>query len=229
MVSCSANASANGLGEEGGEIDANLEAGFVSENEECREAARIWFDKLFARAKVVNDDDLDAIIKLWKKRRSGRPVRSPALSLFDMMHSQDPTLEDRSIKIAVYTTEEIPADVTDSYRASEYYRFETYNENDPPYFWDAADWNVDIGDHLISFEQDNGKVDFSQSWRVVGLIEKGGIIALEKVPDLLGQALRSSDTKKVAKALAALIESKQIKADGPPLPIMDVAGLMRRN
>jgi hypothetical protein len=77
VIISSANASANGLGEEGEEILAGLEAGYLTQRREDIELARQWFEDLYTDGKPVTEDDLPELRKLWTQRQLHRPTRRP--------------------------------------------------------------------------------------------------------------------------------------------------------
>ena len=100
VVVTSANASTNGLGEEGVEISDELEAGYFTERTEDIEAARQWFQKIYNKGKSVTKEHLPEIKTLWKNRRRHRPVRNKDISLLETLEKEPWSLCDRNLGVA---------------------------------------------------------------------------------------------------------------------------------
>ena len=65
VVITSANTSANGIGEEADEIPYSLEAGYITERFEDREATRHWFAALFEKGELGTTADLPELKDYW--------------------------------------------------------------------------------------------------------------------------------------------------------------------
>ncbi|MDA8246102.1 phospholipase D family protein [Acidithiobacillus sp.] len=74
LVVGSANASANGLGLEGGEATRWHELGLRTDDVSAVKEAKGWFDRQWRSAKLIDDEMLQAAEKAWKNRQRTRPM-----------------------------------------------------------------------------------------------------------------------------------------------------------
>jgi hypothetical protein len=81
-VISSANASANGLGEEGDELLAGLEVGYLTTRQKDLELARRWFDDLYSHGYPITEGDLPELRELWGRRPLHRPSRRPMTATY---------------------------------------------------------------------------------------------------------------------------------------------------
>jgi len=77
VVIGSANASANGLGEEGFEASHWHELGCQSNDSSLVARAKEWFEGLWANSRSINDVDLDRAEERWRSRQKARPPMTP--------------------------------------------------------------------------------------------------------------------------------------------------------
>lgn len=102
MIVGSANISSNGLGLEDGEVAGFRELGIRSEDAEQLKAARTWFDELWENeAREIDDSDLDAAQRVWKKRRSARPSEK-VLRSRNLLDQPASVLKDSEIYFVIY-------------------------------------------------------------------------------------------------------------------------------
>ncbi|KQZ64890.1 hypothetical protein ASD67_10775 [Sphingopyxis sp. Root1497] len=141
-----------------------------------------------------------------------------------MIRDKSPHLADRNIKICVYTIEEeVPAVIEETFQRSRFFDEGRYDEEDPPFFWEAGHWGVKRGDNLICFAAERNNISFEGLWQVEGLIDTGGIIAVEPTPNLFGKEVKARDSGKICRMVRSLIENGEIRADMAPMPILDFA------
>lgn len=101
----SANASCNGLGFEGREVDPWDEAGVVVRDEPVVEAIVQWMDERFDEADEIKKPLLDAAKEAWAKRRFSRPTL-PALAaptLMQLLKSSPHIFVDRPLYLTCDT------------------------------------------------------------------------------------------------------------------------------
>jgi hypothetical protein len=95
----SANASANGLGLEAGEIAGWREAGIASTEAALVQSAEDWFEGQWASSKPITPSDLKRAKTEWEKRRHVRPRNDTSKSF---MEQTAESLKDRPIYFVIY-------------------------------------------------------------------------------------------------------------------------------
>lgn len=98
----SANASANGLGLEGDEVEGQIEACLATDHPSTVEATGVWFEKLWATSVEITEKDLKEAKELWARRRMVRPARSGNFDLVELVRRNDPTLANRNIYVLIW-------------------------------------------------------------------------------------------------------------------------------
>ncbi len=99
----SANASANGLGLEDGEVSGWLEAGVLINDAAQVERISDWFDNVWATSSAISDVDLMLALKKWKERQKARPTLR-AFADFDPAHYGHPMLSWEPVVNSNWTT-----------------------------------------------------------------------------------------------------------------------------
>jgi hypothetical protein len=103
----SANASANGLGQEGEEAN-NIEAAAPIKNQECIGNARNWFESIWKDARDVTPEVISEIVPIWRERRRGRPTQNAkSSSLLGVLRADPEWFKDRGIRLIAYEGVEI--------------------------------------------------------------------------------------------------------------------------
>lgn len=224
MVVCSANVSANGLGEEGVEILDGLEAGIRSDVKADLERASDWFAKLLMGRAPVGPEALPELKRLWSMRRHGRPKRLSG-TLLQAMIRHDPILQDRAFKMVVYTVCEPTPEVKEAYWL---YDPTPINEGAPyPYFFDARRWKVRSGDLILSFESDGKLLSCEGVWRVRDVLHRGQLVPLVLEKEPLGLKLDGYDRRALTKQVRALIKQGLINVHMAPITIEAFAHMLR--
>lgn len=229
-VICSANASANGLGEESKELFDSLEAGYVTEQQEDIEKALQWFRAIYDQGDDVTKSDLPEIRALWRERQKHRPARSKRL--LDALRNAPDQLRGRGLKVAIYTSVDPPPSVERAYKQSVFYDAKTYRSlSHYPFFWDAKDWKVGVGDLILCFEGDEQrKIACYGTWRVQAVIDGGIVVpAGEYVRDPFRLKLPQSDARDLAKQVQSLVNGGVLEMDGPLLAIEAFAQKLRKS
>lgn len=209
MIVASANASSNGLAEEGGELDLGLEAGMEVADASALLEARAWFDAM-ACGPIVTEAALPELDRLWQLRRKQRPLRPQ--SFVDALLASNGPLMDRGLKFALYETEEPPGDVIEAYKSSEHFdeaALEPY-----PYFWEAQNWKLTKGDVVLCMEAHSGPVVYEGFWQVKGFLDGNKIVALEKFDAKLDFGFGASDKLKLTKAVRQAIRRGSLILNG---------------
>lgn len=224
VVISSANASANGLGEEGAEVFDSNEAGYVSHQNGDLDQARTWFEATLRRSQKVDFGMLPEVERLWRVRRQNVPVRSRR-SLLDVL-LQDPTFfDDKSLYVALYNEQEPSEAVHEEYSnlpvAQQSKLLERY---DYPYYFAAEDWHLEEDFLLLDLSSGvRGALTCNGVWRVQEIIREGAIVPAEPVRRPLGLAFPARDREELAKRVKAALKAERVAIDGSLLRIHDLA------
>lgn len=194
----SANASANGLGDEG--RIGTLEAAIQSDDQAVLDQTASWFKELWEKkAKKIDDTTMKQAREAWRRRRPKADPRSTVLET--LIH--DPEWFRGSVWITYYTS-----DVSDNAKAKfeeikeKYYsayqlkRFET--EGLPIYDWPRKDASkVSIGDIMLDLAE-------KKIYELIELSDysaKHCIAMLKPRTDVLGLGLPAPQRSKLKKAI----------------------------
>lgn len=107
LVVGSANASANGLGLEGGEANRWHELGLHTDDVSAVKEAKNWFDRQWSSAKPINEEMLQAAELAWKNRQRNRPMSTAQKStnLLDAVRANSSEFRNRGIWVTVILEE----------------------------------------------------------------------------------------------------------------------------
>lgn len=203
MVVCSANASANGLGEEDGDIDPGLEAGVLLHSPEAVGEARTWFEASLNRGTAVTTKDLKEISEAWKARHSDRPTRRRKAKLIDLLLGDAAWFADRRLRVVLYDGEEPPKSVKAAYRASPFHAKRPKDETEEyPFYWSTESWKVTAGDLILDLAMEDGELTCGGVWQVEGKIAQGSITAVRLLKRPLGLSFPERDWPRLAKKVA---------------------------
>lgn len=155
----SANASANGLGFEGAELNANVEACVLVSDATFAETARAWFEKQWKNpsALPVGNQEIKDARKLWEARRNRRH-RQTTMTLLEALSNIPPGEQNyifRNVRVISYLAENPSQNAKKEYNSK---GKPTYTERDLsvypdsiPYYEDHTGWNIDPGSVIIDF------------------------------------------------------------------------------
>lgn len=106
LIVGSANASANGLGLEGAEQTAWIEAALITSDAAAVAEARAWFEQLRADSQTVPVDDrlLERMDEAWRFRQKMRPGPSNSQTLIDLIDQTPAIFDNRAIWVRVCTS-----------------------------------------------------------------------------------------------------------------------------
>lgn len=205
----SANASANGLGQEAEELHTHLETGLITSEEDVIFACKKWFDTLFLAGLDLKTNHLAEIQRRWSDRRRWRPVKvtktSGALSEVFLRHPDQ--LKDRRIFVYAYRNGPIPTEVITTYEQSSFNNLQPEEHGGyQPFYYGASDWDVRVGDIILDFAFKRTKLHFTGFWEVRGRIEKHQIVAVRIVNHVLSISVTSSDLTRLLQATKTVLD-----------------------
>jgi hypothetical protein len=224
-VIASANASANGLGEEGNDVAWGLEAGYWTGLAVEVNAAREWFEAAYKCGTPIAKSELPEIRALWDQRRRHRPSREAGSAhFFDVLFAHPTSLSGRGIKIGIFrAADTAPPSVEKKYRRSPFYDKSNYDRqierHGYPYYWDAKGWKINVGDYILGFGVDDAGIGTDGICRVQALIDNGAIIPIEYVKNPFGLKFPRRDEHKLEKCVEYLIHSGHLQVDGPLISV----------
>jgi PLD-like domain len=99
----SSNASANGLGFEGDELEGSIEANIFVDNAETLAAISRWFENdVLGEARKITKPGFREAHRRWKRRRVTRPLLSKQGSLLGAIRVDPTSLANRNVSVWVY-------------------------------------------------------------------------------------------------------------------------------
>lgn len=212
VVIASANASANGLAEEAGELNVGLEAGYLSDAAHDVRDARDWFNTVFASGHTVSMGDLPELKELWTVRRNGRPGRA---STFLSMMLKKGALLDRRLKVAFYQAEDPPEYLQEIFKTSPFFEPESYRSSGEwPFYWGTEDWDIGVDDLILDFELSHGRPSCGGVWRVQGVLSGGSMLAVRKVERPFQLPFPRRDQSQIARLARAFVADRPSLNDG---------------
>jgi hypothetical protein len=223
----SANASANGLGEEGTEA-RNVEAMVLTNDPKCLESARSWFASIWADARDVTPAMIEEIRPIWQNRRIVRPNGvAPSSSLLGVLNADPDWFRDRGIRLIAYEGTGVSPEAEAVFKVigSRLYHpkaLQRYNSTrEIPYYEDNGGWEVLPGEYIVDYDIDrkSGRAIWGGLWRVrsfdafhkVG--RRSRIILLDKAQDFNGLQMNTADGKRLGRAVFKHAASKDFRPD----------------
>lgn len=222
----SANASANGLGREDLELNLGLEAAIVTDSSKAVSDARKWFDRLAGLSTRVCHEDIDRIQEAWLPRRNARPVNVALGTLENALNKGLSVFEDRRIFLVVYRPDPPPEELVECYKSSEYFDRRTYDDERTPFFWDAAEWAAEAGDLILSYEFDQGRLNFDDMWEVLAVLQDGMVVPVQSNRRPLGLEIDQKSANRLATKISSLIDEGRILVPSGYLPLSKLAELL---
>jgi PLD-like domain len=151
----SANASANGLGEEADEIDLALEVAALITDETVRADASQWFECMWSDACPVNIQAVKSSRPFWESNRSKRPNRgSVGPTILSMLDRNPSWFRDRQIRLLACEGADFSPQAKQVYRRVAPLKYSErqiaeYENNYYPCYEDATGWVVKPGDYIL--------------------------------------------------------------------------------
>lgn len=171
----SANASANGLAEEGAEIDYSLEAGIFTSDTKIIKTAASWFEQRLDEAELVDKELVEEFRPNWDANRRDIPPRGK--SLLKTLDHKPELFEHRNITVLAYEyTELTPKEVTIAEKIGPLVLGASYKS-----YRDSGDWPFYIDrlgtmdsapghwylDYTVSGKPGKYRVHFTGAWQVL--------------------------------------------------------------
>lgn len=225
----SANASANGLGQEGSEV-VNIEAAAMIADPVFTRSALRWFNDLWKapKAKEVTDEDFEELFKLWKARRRNRPMsRNKSTSLLQAVKADPDSFKNRDLRLVAYIGVEPSQEEHDNFERVSSQLFELSDpeqyksKNRSTFYVDNWAWNVSEGDYILEFtvNRKRTKAKFMGLWRVRSerafhKTKSGArLILLDEVSNYKKLELSQSDSKELGNAIIPFLQQSGFKVD----------------
>jgi hypothetical protein len=152
----SANASANGLGEEDVETGSQAEAAVYTDEHEVLRKASEWFNRQWVDGVPVDEPLLRRAKVLWKPRRGNRPVRSKN-SLLHLLRKNPNWFRERPIRLLVYDYEEMSEEAWATWEREKEKLFgpESLRRFDKeewvPLYEDTTGWDLAPSEYVIDY------------------------------------------------------------------------------
>lgn len=218
IVVGSANASINGLMQEGGEANRH-EASVSCADEALRVTGEEWFDRTFAKAQRVDPTIIEKIRPIWKRAQERRPWLTNGTKLLAALRANASDFVGRKINVIV-SQDAAPSEAGkttyDNIKRKHFSRgdIDQYEKSELyPYYEDEGDWRVSPEDFFLDYYDESGDWHCMGLWRVRSYNwqeprEGGGrLIIVDKVDNFDGFRLNEKDGKIIGQAYASLIES----------------------
>lgn len=226
VVSASANASRRGLSDHEDE-PFGLEAGVFDDEDARIEAAKIWFDDLFASGTPITSGEIDDIEDLWKRQRAFRPS---SMSLMNAILTRSATLADRKVRAYIYAAGSPTAEAERQYKSNPYFdsgRWERSSEY--PFFWGALPSSIAVGDELLCFEADESGITCEGVWKILDRIGQGddSVWPAARIEVTFARGLGVSD--EVCRRTYEAVRSGRMSVDADPMDLIDFADIIAEN
>lgn len=222
LITGSANASANGLGQEDEEINLGLEAALSTNNEKVLAKAQSWFDQQIKRSRLLGPSDIAEITKLWLTRRNDRSSKKK-MSLLSAIIANNNVLKDRRFYAVLYTPQDVKPEDEQTYKDSLFFEPSTYAEGEVPFFWGVEDWAIEAGDLILSLQVDGADVICEGPWRVQGTLRDGYIVAVKSEVGPLGLTYTGRQAKPLQQRVAKLLRNNHIGVEAQLIPMSEFA------
>lgn len=220
MVVGSSNASANGLGDEGTELNGNVGLNVLLRSPSMLQQAEKWFDRLWDEncANIVDKDTAEAARPAWRRFKQSTFLKALAANpnLFRgskvrvLVYKDDFFNEDEQLSL------ERDLRAQDLFTKSELVKMDESGYYD--FYLDGKEWPVNPGTIFIDFHWGSEKTSpkFQGIWRVRSQARWGKqrdgtrIVTCDSFDRLLGLRFPQSEQRDLAKNLHAYLKSKHL-------------------
>jgi hypothetical protein len=220
VVIGSANASINGLKQQGPIL--RYEASVAIKDQTVIDEVKIWFDKIFAKAQIVDDRIIKAITPIWTRAQSQRPWPHPRQpSLIEALQLSPEDFSGRPI-YALLPYPKLPSDTIREFRKVRGLHYskadlEKYDKEEIlPIYEDNGNFDTKAGDYFMDYSLNSrSSLTYNGLWRVRfenwrhKIAKNRDIIFVDRVSNFDGIKVRPSDGRTIGKALKALIEKNE--------------------
>jgi hypothetical protein len=222
FVSASANASSRGLSEDP-HAPFGLEAGLFETSEASMVPAVEWLDRVFATGRTIGQGDLPEIKQLWQRARAGRPLGA---TLTQAIVANSALLADRHLRVYTYTAAEPDQEATASYQATDYFDPKRPESSTQPFFWGEMPSTVSVGDELLCFEYEDGKVSCEGIWRILDRIGRGTKTIWPAALVQVSFARGLGPTREICGLARDAIRESRLEVDGKPISLPEFAAII---
>ena len=197
----SSNASSNGLGMEGREVAALLEANLLSDDQTTVAALNAWYDNVvLPKARTVTVDDLKVGAERHGQRRGGRPVPEGG-DLLSLLLKEPESFEDRDFFVWVWDPEPPDGWVKPEMR---YIKSDRKDESIDFY----QDTEAPAGAYILDFRAAKGNGEFVGLYQVLKdrhkhQAESGSLLLCREMKNFEGLRLGNLAKWRAAAKLAA--------------------------
>jgi hypothetical protein len=182
VITGSANASINGLGDEGDESDLKLEAAIKCSEKQVLADAKKWFNKHWKEAECVKQDWLDQLKPEWRLRRrlfELLPMLVRAPDFFRHLPIRLVILEDCRDDEYKYVWSKVKKD---KYTKEQRRKYEP--DGHPFYIDHFSQWKIKPGDYLVSYWA-KSRGQKTKAWELND--KAGGFWRLRGVVEIMGK------------------------------------------
>jgi hypothetical protein len=203
----SSNASANGLGFEGNELEASVEANVFVDNAETLAAISRWFEEdVLGEARKITKPDFREAHRRWKRRRVTRPLLSKQESLLEAIRAAPTSLADRNITVWVYEHNGLTRWASQALKSEQKARRD--NSID---CWENAERPPPAGAYVLDFDVEGVTAQLDGLYQVLSdeplrHTENGTLLLCKPVRRILGLPL--GNQKSWERAASAAAKSK---------------------
>lgn len=221
-VVCSANASANGLGEEGDEVNDVLEAGILITDAAVLRGIEDWFDRNWSDSLPVKERDLEEARRRRTERRRRRPIRGlKAPSLLELLKQDSSWFTERGMRLVFYHGQDVSDEAKAVFDKDAAELYDEAERNQTPYYEVTTAWLVSPGEIILDFTRGaRGAVYFNGIWKVLDdaepfrdIPEGGKIVLLRKTETPFGLSFPQNEQEEVISMLKDYYREQHPKED----------------
>lgn len=230
LIVGSANASINGLGEEGIEGRGSIEAAVVTCEPAALKAARIWFEDQWKLANSVEPRHLKLAKAAFKKHRGSRPLRERA-SLLTLLRNEPERFRDRPVRLCVWNAEAddwaLALNKEERARRSrDTIKGKSATEaaaNNDYFYQDDKGWDVGPGEIIVDYWVDPQRehVEYQGIFQVLSedpFVRKSAarfprVVLLSKAKSIPGVVFPPSEQRELGSVLLRYLAEEHIKPD----------------
>lgn len=224
LILGSANASANGLGEEGAVW--NFETAILSMGREVVEHAKSWFEDTWRKSTPVTISVISEASALWERRRHNRPSRTPpGNTIVQALCNDAAWFQDRNIRVLIYKVYRPSEKAMDTYErikrlAYSEEQLRQIDENDEvPYYEVNKKWKFKPGEFIIDFGLSRKKIYDCGLWRIretnasYEIDANSQIVIADRVNDFENMHWEEAEGRALADKIIQYADTKKWKED----------------
>lgn len=220
----SANASSNGLCEEGKDFFGNIEACVFIDNKKILSDIRKWFDIHWDSSKAINVDrnEIDLARCLWRSRRNYPRLQIDPSTILSKLDFDRRWFNGRNIRLYFYESEDASADAHRAFDQEKHLRYSKdelrnyIEEYDSPPFYEDVE-GLEAGDYVIDYNLYDGRIEYDGIWQVkttnpyVAKEDGGKITLLDRVDTALGLTFPADEQIRLKERIIEYRKARQAK------------------